>query len=371
MGLGRTPAVGLGAAAVAAVVLPLVALASVGVIVMGGVGPGSAAADAAGGDVLVEGLGWSPVVASAAGRAVGGAGARVPGCQARLALVAAVVEVEAAGGRGRSISPAGDTSPRLIGPTLDGTTPGTATIADTDGGRWDDDATWDHAVGIAQFLPSTWAASGIDGNGDGMADPHNVFDAIASQVAKLCRDGHPMATADDERRALFAYNPATWYVDRVMAEAARIQTMLDDAGAGSRAGIVVDRPGGGTVELATVRGITVAATIANRLEALLNAASAAGVELSGTGWRSTQRQAELRQENGCPDIYTAPPDTCRVPTAIPGTSMHEIGEAIDFTENGTTLTRSSTAFTWLATNATQYGFSNLPSEAWHWSVNGK
>lgn len=352
----------------AAVALPVVAMGAGAVLVGGGAAP---AGDGTGAAVLVERMGWSPVVADAATRAVAGAGARVPGCQARLALVAAVVEVEAAGGRGLTVSPAGDTSPHVVGPALDGTTPGTAVVADTDGGRWDGDAAWDHAVGIAQFLPATWAASGLDGGGDGVADPNNAYDALATQVAKLCRDGAPLASPEDERQALYAYNPAGWYVDRVMDEAARIQALLDEAGAARPGPATVERPGGGTVELETVGGITVARHLAPKLRALLAAAAADGIELAGSGWRSTQDQIELRRRNGCPDLYSALPESCRIPTAIPGTSMHEIGEAIDFTSGGASLQRGDAAFSWLASHAADFGFFNLASEPWHWSVNGR
>lgn len=36
------------------------------------------------------------------------------------------------------------------------------------------------AVGMMQFLPRTWAEFGIDGDGDGVADPLNPLDAIPS-----------------------------------------------------------------------------------------------------------------------------------------------------------------------------------------------
>lgn len=42
------------------------------------------------------------------------------------------------------------------------------------------------AQGIAQFLPSTWASVGRDGNGDGKADIWNPADAIISQGHYLC-----------------------------------------------------------------------------------------------------------------------------------------------------------------------------------------
>jgi zinc D-Ala-D-Ala carboxypeptidase len=45
--------------------------------------------------------------------------------------------------------------------------------------------------------------------------------------------------------------------------------------------------------------------------------------------------------------------------------------AIDFTHNGTIInSRASAGFRWLAEHAHLYGFFNLPSEPWHWSVNG-
>ena len=70
-------------------------------------------------------------------------------------------------------------------------------------------------------------------------------------------------------------------------------------------------------------------------------------------------------------IYEAPSSSCSPPTAPPGTSNHEQGTAIDFTCNGGgTLSSSSSCFSWLKSNAASYGFYNLPSEPWHWSVDG-
>ena len=42
------------------------------------------------------------------------------------------------------------------------------------------------AVGLAQFLPTTWAAYGIDGDGDGRADPYSALDAIWSAAHYDC-----------------------------------------------------------------------------------------------------------------------------------------------------------------------------------------
>ena len=72
------------------------------------------------------------------------------------------------------------------------------------------------ALGPMQFLPSTWAAYGIDGDKDGRADIMNPFDAVPSSAAYLCRFGAnrgPQGLYD----AIFAYNHADWYVQKVLA----------------------------------------------------------------------------------------------------------------------------------------------------------
>lgn len=127
--------------------------------------------------------------------------------------------------------------------------------------------------------------------------------------------------------------------------------------------------------LRTVRGITVAASIADQLEALLAAAVADGITLGGSGYRDINQQIALRRQN-CGTtpyaIYEMPASLCSPPTAIPGTSMHERGLAVDFTWNGRAImSRDSPAFQWLAANAGRFGFLNLPSEPWHWSVTGR
>ena len=43
------------------------------------------------------------------------------------------------------------------------------------------------AQGLAQFLPETWLGDGVDGDGDGVRDPFNPADAIASQASFMCK----------------------------------------------------------------------------------------------------------------------------------------------------------------------------------------
>ncbi len=120
-------------------------------------------------------------------------------------------------------------------------------------------------------------------------------------------------------------------------------------------------------DMVTIEGFTVHGDIADAVGQMIRAARSDGVTLTGYGWRSSQRTAELRVINGCPDVYNASPSSCRIPTARPGQSMHERGLAIDFQS----CWRGSDCFTWLSNNAAAYGFKNLPSESWHWSTNGR
>jgi LAS superfamily LD-carboxypeptidase LdcB len=119
-----------------------------------------------------------------------------------------------------------------------------------------------------------------------------------------------------------------------------------------------------------VRGIVVDGSIAGQLDALLGAAEADGIALSGGGYRDPAAQRRLRAQN-CPSA-NSPASACSPPTAKPGASMHEQGLAIDFTYNGSLIqSRSNAGYQWLAANAGRFGFYNLPTEAWHWSVNGR
>lgn len=137
-------------------------------------------------------------------------------------------------------------------------------------------------------------------------------------------------------------------------------------------------------QIVTVAGIDVHRCLQTNLQKLIDDAAAAGVALSGSGWRDINEQIALRRQNcGSSDyaIYEMPSGECSPPTAIPGRSMHEVGVAIDFAYNGSTICFRQTAaecagagnagFDWLVANAAKYGLKNLPDEAWHWSTTGR
>jgi soluble lytic murein transglycosylase-like protein len=73
------------------------------------------------------------------------------------------------------------------------------------------------AIGPMQFLPSTWAAYGADGDGDGVADARNPVDALQGAARLLCANGG--ADADRLPAALWNYNHSDDYVRLVLGAA--------------------------------------------------------------------------------------------------------------------------------------------------------
>jgi cell wall-associated NlpC family hydrolase len=135
----------------------------------------------------------------------------------------------------------GATEERIVGPALDGSggtraIPATAASTANTG-----DPRWDHAVGPMQFLTSTFAAWGVDGSGDGTADPHNAFDAVASAGRFLCNGAlHLDSVADALRR----YNNSPKYVAEVLAKAVAYGAVQWEGSPAAEGG----RPAVGTVD---------------------------------------------------------------------------------------------------------------------------
>jgi len=71
------------------------------------------------------------------------------------------------------------------------------------------------AMGPMQFLPSTFAAYAVDGDGDGVANIQDPADAIYSAARYLCAWGAGLG-GQSLYAAIFAYNHADWYVREVI-----------------------------------------------------------------------------------------------------------------------------------------------------------
>ncbi len=112
-----------------------------------------------------------------------------------------------------------------------------------------------------------------------------------------------------------------------------------------KTGKIVDVPGG-----------KLDAAIAGAVVQMMKDAKKDGVDLKITSsYRSRQQQEVLYAK------YKAGTGNL---AAKPGTSNHESGLAIDFTN-------TKGAYAWLAKNAGRYGLKNLPGEPWHYSPSGR
>jgi len=165
---------------------------------------------------MVTGTDLSLVALDAYWRAAAFAAFTDPACKVRWSAIAGVGRVETLHGRygGGPINGDGEADPPIIGPPLDGSN-NTAVLHDSDGGAIDTDPVWDRAVGPMAFIPSSWRAYGQDGNGDGIKDVENIYDAARATAVLLCRSG-PLDNDANLRTAYFHYNQSQVYVDMVL-----------------------------------------------------------------------------------------------------------------------------------------------------------
>ncbi|MEU7455235.1 lytic transglycosylase domain-containing protein [Streptosporangium roseum] len=72
------------------------------------------------------------------------------------------------------------------------------------------------AQGPMQFMPATWKAYGVDGDGDGVADIWSPYDAVPSAANYLCANGAGQGGKKLEK-AIWFYNHSWSYVSKVMS----------------------------------------------------------------------------------------------------------------------------------------------------------
>lgn len=138
-----------------------------------------------------------------------------PECGLGWPTLAAIGWVESHHGSigGRTVDAAGRPDTPVVGIALTGE--GVANIPDSDDGRLDGDTGYDRAVGPMQFIPSTWALWGSDGDGDGVSEPQDVDDAALAAARYLCASGRDLSTGAGWSAALLSYNRSAAYVDQV------------------------------------------------------------------------------------------------------------------------------------------------------------
>ena len=112
-------------------------------------------------------------------------------------------------------------------------------------------------------------------------------------------------------------------------------------------------------------GAVVNSRVSGAVYAMAESAKKDGLVLTATSsFRSMAHQQQLCNNNaGCRSgNYTM--------VGKPGTSNHQLGIAIDFSEGSQTITKNTKTWQWLNSNASKFGYKPYSAEAWHWSPTG-
>ncbi|MEV4559051.1 C40 family peptidase [Kitasatospora sp. NPDC049285] len=132
-------------------------------------------------------------------------------------LLAGIGKVESGQAEGHQIDADGLVTPPIIGPILNGSGAGgnITPVYDTDQGRWDGNSQFDAAVGVVQFLPSTFASYADKVRPEGGASPQNVDDETLAAALYLCQ-GKDLTDPQTLHNAILRYNYSSAYVDEVL-----------------------------------------------------------------------------------------------------------------------------------------------------------
>jgi len=144
-----------------------------------------------------------------------------PACGISWNLLAGIGRIESMHANGGATDARGTAIRPIYGPSLDGTLPGNEVIVQSSaGGR----ITYARAMGPMQFLPGTWARYASDGDGDGVADPQNLYDATLAAARYLCSGGLNLRDQSQVMASILRYNNSMPYAENVLGWAAAYAT---------------------------------------------------------------------------------------------------------------------------------------------------
>jgi membrane-bound lytic murein transglycosylase B len=144
-----------------------------------------------------------------------------PGCGISWNLLAGIGRIESMHANGGATDAHGTAVRPIYGPALDGTLPGNEVIVQSSvGGR----VSYARAIGPMQFLPGTWARYASDGDGDGVADPQNLYDSTLAAARYLCSGGLNLRDQSQVMAAILRYNNSIPYARNVLGWAAAYAT---------------------------------------------------------------------------------------------------------------------------------------------------
>ena len=146
----------------------------------------------------------------------------MPGCGVSWNLLAGIGRIESMHANRGATDSSGDAVNPIYGPALDGSLPGNEIIVQSRAanGR----TTFARAVGPMQFLPGTWTRYASDGNGDGKANPQNLFDSTLGAARYLCSGGLNLRDQSHVISAVLRYNNSMPYTQNVLGWAAAYAT---------------------------------------------------------------------------------------------------------------------------------------------------
>src|SRR5271168_2617402 len=144
-----------------------------------------------------------------------------PGCGISWNLLAGIGRIESGHANGGATDARGTAVQPIYGPALDGTLPGNEVIVQSGAGG---QVSYARAMGPMQFLPGTWARYASDGDGDGIADPQNLYDSTLAAARYLCSGGLNLRDQSQVMAAILRYNNSMSYARNVLGWAAAYAT---------------------------------------------------------------------------------------------------------------------------------------------------
>jgi membrane-bound lytic murein transglycosylase B len=140
-----------------------------------------------------------------------------PDCGISWNLLAGIGRIESGHANGGATDARGTAVRPIYGPTLDGTLAGNEIIVQSSAAG---SVTYARAMGPMQFLPGTWARYASDGDGDGVADPQNLYDSTLAAARYLCSGGLNLRDPSQVMAAILRYNNSMPYARNVLGWAA-------------------------------------------------------------------------------------------------------------------------------------------------------